>query len=229
MKIRILIAEDDESLLNLYSIFLTKEGFDVSQAKNGQQAFDILDNEHIDMILTDIMMPEMDGYEFVRLLRWQNPSIPILIITAKGDFVSMSKGFALGTDDYMTKPIDLNELLLRIRALLRRANILSQKRIQIGDTVLDSDSLTITCGEESITPPQKEFHLLFKLLSYPDKIFTRMQLMDEIWGPDSTSELQTIDVHINRLRKKFQQNPDFEIITIRGLGYKAVIKKHENI
>ncbi|MCD8122869.1 MAG: response regulator transcription factor [Clostridiales bacterium] len=229
MKIRILIAEDDESLLNLYNIFLTKEGFEVAQATNGQKAFDILDNEHIDMILTDIMMPEMDGYEFVRLLRWQNPTIPILIITAKDDFMSKSKGFALGTDDYMTKPIDLNELLLRIRALLRRANILSQKRIQIGETVLDSDALTITHNGESVTPPQKEFYLLFKLLSYPDKIFTRMQLMDEIWGPDSDSELQTIDVHINRLRRKFQNNPDFEIMTIRGLGYKAVIKKHESI
>lgn len=222
--IHILIAEDDESLLNLYSIYLKKEGYEVFPVRNGLEAFDILENKHVDLIITDIMMPEMDGYEFVRLLRSQNPSIPILMITAKEDFASKHHGFKLGTDDYMVKPINLNELLLRVQALLRRANITSQKRLQIGTTTLDYDSLTIVRAGKSMTPPQKEFFLLFKLLSYPDKIFTRTQLMDDIWGPGSDSDLQTIDVHINRLRRKIQDNPDFEIVTVRGLGYKAVSK-----
>lgn len=224
LMLKILIVEDDESLLQMYSILLQKEGYGTYLARNGLDACDILEKEHVDLVITDIMMPVMDGYEFVQLLRKDNPALPILMITAREDFSSKRKGFTYGADDYMTKPIDVNEMVLRVKALLRRANIMSEKRLVFQNTVLDYDSLTVSSGEESVTPPQKEFFLLYKLLSYPDKIFTRMELMDEIWGRDSDSDLQTIDVHINRIRRRFQDNPDFEIMTIRGLGYKAVMK-----
>ena len=167
----------------------------------------------------------MDGYEFVRLLRRTNPVIPILMITAKNDFPSKSLGFSVGTDDYMTKPVDLDEMVLRVRALLRRSHIFAERSLHIGNTTLSYDSLTVETAGETITLPQKEFFLLYKFLSYPDKIFTRLQLMDEIWGRDSNSDAQTIDVHVNRLRRRFPDNPDFEIITVRGLGYKGVVKR----
>ena len=183
-----------------------------------------MEREHIDLIITDLMMPVMDGYEFIRSVRQSNPLVPVLIITAKDDFHSKSRGFGLGSDDYMTKPVDVNEMVLRVRALLRRAHILEEKQIQIGETVLNYDAMTIERKGESQLLPQKEFFLLYKLLSYPNKIFTRNQLMDEIWGRDSTSIPQTVDVHINRLRRHFQCNPDFEIVTVRGLGYKAVVR-----
>lgn len=224
LMLKILIVEDDESLLQMYSILLQKEGYGTYLARNGLDACDILEKEHVDLVITDIMMPVMDGYEFVQLLRKDNPALPILMITAREDFSSKRKGFTYGADDYMTKPIDVNEMVLRVKALLRRANIMSEKRLVFQNTILDYDSLTVSSDEESVTPPQKEFFLLYKLLSYPDKIFTRMELMDEIWGRDSDSDLQTIDVHINRIRRRFQDNPDFEIMTIRGLGYKAVMK-----
>lgn len=221
---KILIIEDDPSLLQLYSIALRKEGYDTFLAHNGQEAWDVIEREHIDLIMTDIMMPVMDGYEFVELLRRSNPMLPVLMITAKDDFSSKSRGFSLGTDDYMTKPIDINEMVLRVRALLRRANIESERKLVLSGTVLDYDALTVTVGDTPLMLPQKEFYLLFKLVSYPNKIFTRLQLMDEIWGRGSTSDVQTIDVHINRLRKRFCDNPDFEIVTVRGLGYKVVLK-----
>lgn len=193
--LKILIVEDDPKLCQLYSIILNKAGYETICADNGQAAWNILEKEHID-----------------------------LIITAKDDFHSKSKGFGLGSDDYMTKPVDVNEMALRVRALLRRAHILEEKQIQIGETVLNYDAMTIERKGESQLLPQKEFFLLYKLLSYPNKIFTRNQLMDEIWGRDSTSIPQTVDVHINRLRRHFQCNPDFEIVTVRGLGYKAVVR-----
>jgi len=221
--IKILIIEDDTSLSQLYSIILKNAGFETWQAANGEEAWDILDRVSIDLVITDIMMPVMDGYEFVKLLRKENPVIPVLMITAKDDMPSKSKGFLLGTDDYMTKPIELDEMVLRVRALLRRANIYNEKKLVLNHTCLDYDALTVTCDEDEEMLPQKEFLLLFKLLSYPNKIFTRTQLMDDIWGPESDSDLQTIDVHINRLRRRFQENTDFEIVTVRGLGYKAVI------
>jgi len=221
--IKILIIEDDTSLSQLYSIILKNAGFETWQAANGEEAWDILDRISIDLVITDIMMPVMDGYEFVKLLRKENPVIPVLMITAKDDMPSKSKGFLLGTDDYMTKPIELDEMVLRVRALLRRANIYNEKKLVLNHTCLDYDALTVTCDEDEEMLPQKEFLLLFKLLSYPNKIFTRTQLMDDIWGPESDSDLQTIDVHINRLRRRFQENTDFEIVTVRGLGYKAVI------
>lgn len=224
LMLKILIVEDDTSLLDLYRIVFHREGFETVTACNGKDAWNILETEHIDLIITDIMMPEMDGFELVKSLRKWNPSIPILMVTAKDDFPSKNTGFSLGTDDYMTKPIDFDEMILRVKALLRRANISLKRHLDIHDTVLDYDALTVSyLGQTELLPP-KEFYLLFKLLSYPEKIFTRRQLMEEIWGMDSDSDSQTIDVHINRLRRRFEKNPDFEIVTIRGLGYKAVIR-----
>lgn len=223
--LKILIVEDEESLLELYSIVLKKEGYETLQARDGQEAWECVEREHVDLVITDVLMPVMDGYELVKLLREDNPLLPVLMITAKDDFSSKRKGFSLGTDDYMTKPVDVKEMVLRVKALLRRANIYAEKSLTVQNTRLDYDAMTVSRGEESSMLPQKEFYLLYKLLSSPNKIFTRLQLMDEIWGRDSQSDAQTIDVHINRLRRRFEDNPDFQIVTVRGLGYKAVIGK----
>lgn len=220
--INILLVEDDQKLNKLFYTVLSKQGFNVHIANNGIEAFNILENNHIDLIISDIMMPKMDGYEFTENVRKINEDIPILMITAKDDFNSKQKSFLIGIDDYMVKPIDVNEMILRVHALLRRSKIVHDKKQVVGSTVLEYDSLTITRNDESIVLAQKEFYLLYKLLSYPNKVFTRNQLMDEIWGVDSPSDLQTIDVHINRLRRRFENNPDFKIITVRGLGYKVV-------
>ena len=224
LMLKILIVEDDEKLSQLYKIVLTKAGYETVLAANGQEAWDIFDTEHIDMVITDVMMPVLNGYDFVKILRQENPLIPVLMITAKDDYPSKSKGFTLGIDDYMTKPIDVNEMVLRVKALLRRANINQDRKLVVGGTSLDYDSLTVSSGENSFMLPHKEFLLLYKRISYPNKIFTRIQLMNEIWGPDTASDAQTVDVHINRLRRHFEDNKDFEIITVRGLGYKAVIR-----
>lgn len=223
LMLKILVIEDDEALLNLYQVVLRKEGYEVFAVRNGEEAWDVMEKEKISLVITDVLMPVMDGYEFVRLLREQNPTLPVLMITAKDDFTSKSRGFSLGTDDYMTKPVDMREMLLRVKALFRRAHIATERRLSIGGTLLDYDSMTVSGGSESLMLPQKEFLLLYKLLSYPGKIFTRVQLMDEIWGMETRSDAQTVDVHINRLRRRFSDNPDFEILTVRGLGYKAVI------
>ena len=220
--ISILLVEDDEKLSKLFYTVLSKQGFNVHIASNGVEGFDILENNHIDLIISDIMMPQMDGYEFTENIRKINEEIPILMITAKDDFNSKQKSFLIGIDDYMVKPIDVNEMILRVHALLRRSKIAHDKKQVIGDTVLEYDSLSVTRDNETIVLAQKEFYLLYKLLSYPNKVFTRNQLMDEIWGVDSPSDLQTIDVHINRLRRRFENNPDFKIITVRGLGYKVI-------
>lgn len=220
--INILLVEDDQKLNKLFYTVLSKQGFNVHIANNGIEAFNILENNHIDLIISDIMMPKMDGYEFTENVRKINEDIPILMITAKDDFNSKQKSFLIGIDDYMVKPIDVNEMILRVNALLRRSKIVHDKKQVVGSTVLEYDSLTITRNDESIVLAQKEFYLLYKLLSYPNKVFTRNQLMDEIWGVDSPSDLQTIDVHINRLRRRFENNPDFKIVTVRGLGYKVV-------
>lgn len=222
--LNILIVEDDEALLNLYGIVLRKEGYETFPAHNGEETWQILEKEHIDLVITDVLMPVMDGYEFVRSIREYDSAIPILMITAKDDFASKNRGFSLGTDDYMTKPVDVGEMVLRVKALLRRANIAAERKLTIHDTRLDWDSMTVSCHDQSCMLPPKEFYLLYRLLSYPGKIFTRKQLMEEIWGMESQSDIQTIDVHINRLRRRFQANQDFEILTIRGLGYKAVIR-----
>ena len=220
--ISILLVEDDEKLSKLFYTVLSKQGFNIHIASNGIEGFDILENNHIDLIISDIMMPQMNGYDFTENVRKINEEIPILMITAKDDFNSKQKSFLIGIDDYMVKPIDVNEMILRVHALLRRSKIAHDKKQVIGDTVLEYDSLSVTRDNETIVLAQKEFYLLYKLLSYPNKVFTRNQLMDEIWEVDSPSDLQTIDVHINRLRRRFENNPDFKIITVRGLGYKVI-------
>ena len=218
----ILVVEDDPKITNLYQTILKINKYNPFIANNGNAALDILDKEYIDLIITDIMMPEMDGFELTKLLRESGYNMPILIITARESFEDKEKGFLLGTDDYMTKPINWDEMFLRIGALLRRANMVNERKIICGTTIIDLDSRTVNQDEEAITLPLKEFNLLYKLISYPNKTFTRQQLMDEIWGMDSESDERTVDVHINRLRERFKDCDDFEIITVRGLGYKVV-------
>lgn len=219
---KILIAEDDRELCQLFHRVLSNNGYQTICVSDGKQALDVLDREYIDLIISDIMMPNMDGYELVSSLRDSGNGIPVLMITAKETFYDMQRGFSSGTDDYMVKPIDVNEMVLRVGALLRRAKMISDRKQVIGNTVLEYDSMTVTSDGKSMVLPQKEFMLLYKLTSYPGRIFTRQQLMDDIWGLDSETEPRTVDVHINRLRDRFRDNKDFEIVTIRGLGYKAV-------
>jgi DNA-binding response OmpR family regulator len=220
----ILVADDDKNTRKLFKAVLEADGYKVSTAENGEDALDIMDRECIDLVVLDIMMPKMDGYEFTKTLRDGNNTLPILMVSAKQLPEDKRQGFLVGTDDYITKPIDETEMLLRIKALLRRAKIASEHKITIGDVVLDYDSLTVTKNGETQELPQKEFMLLYKLLSYPGKIFTRIQLMDEIWGSESDTGWETITVHIGRLRKRFEGWSEFEIQSVRGLGYKAVKK-----
>lgn len=222
----IMVVEDDKHTSKLMCAVLTHAGYEVFCADNGLSALELMDKQHIDLIVLDIMMPKMDGYEFTRQLREAGDMVPILMLTAKQLPNDKVKGFIVGTDDYMVKPANEEEMLLRIKALLRRAKIVSEHKLTIGKISLDYDSFTVTREGESQTLPQKEFYLLYKLLSYPDKIFTRIQLMDEIWGMDSETTDATVNVHINRLRKKFEHYPEFEIVSIRGIGYK-VVKKYE--
>ena len=220
--LKILIAEDDRELRQLFSHVLMKNGYSVKGVSNGKEALDAIDRDYFDLIISDIMMPIMDGYEFVHILRESGNTIPVMMITAKDAFDDMQKGFIFGTDDYMVKPINVNEMVLRVGALLRRAQMINDRRQVIGSTVLECDSLTVTTENESMILPQKEFMLLYKMASYPGKIFTRHQLMDEIWGYDNESDTHTIDVHIGRLRDRFRDCKDFKIVTIRGVGYKVV-------
>ena len=220
--LKILIAEDDRELRQLFSHVLTKNGYAVKGVSNGKEALDALDNDYFDLIITDIMMPIMDGYTLVQQLRDTNNITPVLMITAKDAFDDMSQGFVSGTDDYMVKPVNVNEMLLRVKALLRRAQMINDRRQVVGNTVMELDSLTVITDTESMVLPQKEFMLLYKMLSYPGKIFTRNQLMDEIWGYDNESDTHTVDVHIGRLRERFRNNTDFKIVTMRGVGYKVV-------
>ena len=220
--LKILVAEDDRELRQLFSHVLIKNGYTVKGAANGQEALDALDADYFDLIISDIMMPVMDGYTLVRQLREAGNTTPVLMITAKDAFDDMKQGFLSGTDDYMIKPINVNEMLLRVQALLRRAQMINERRQTIGGTVLECDSLTVTSEGESTVLPQKEFMLLYKMVSYPGRIFTRQQLMDDIWGYDSDSDTHTVDVHIGRLRERFRDNKDFKIITMRGVGYKVV-------
>ncbi len=218
----ILVVEDDIKLNKLFCTVLSHNDYRTFSAADGEEALKILDKEYIDLIISDIMMPNMDGYELTQALRDAEYSLPVLMITAKEDFKDKQKGFLVGTDDYMVKPINVNEMVLRVGALLRRAKIVNVRKIDFGTTVLDYDSLTVIVGSDEALLPQKEFYLLYKLLSYPNKIFTRQQLMDEIWGMDSETDERTVDVHINRLRDRLKNCEDFQIITVRGLGYKAV-------
>lgn len=225
----ILIVEDDKNLRRLIGTVLKQNGFNVLSANDGEQALDILDSTKADLIICDIMMPNMDGYELTRSLREANYNMPILMITAKDTMEDKRKGFVSGTDDYMVKPINIDEMLLRINALLRRSKITTEHRIEVGEVILDYDTLSIQSAAETIILPKKEFMLLFKLMSYPKKIFTRQQLMDEIWGLDSETDERTVDVHIKRLREKLAAIEEFEIVTVRGLGYKAEKKNAAEI
>lgn len=219
--IKILIVEDNDNLRRMMDIYLKQNNFETYLAKDGLEALDILDCNSVDMIICDIMMPKMNGFELIEELRSVYVDLPIIIVTAKESKEDKIIGFELGTYDYMTKPIDLEELLMRIKALLRRYNVKNDRKLNIGDIVLDYDNISVSKNGETIYLPKKEFYLLYKLLSYPGRIFTRMELMDDIWGIDSSSDDQTINVHIRRLREKFKEYNEFKIITVRGLGYKA--------
>ncbi|SHN69778.1 response regulator transcription factor [Desulfitobacterium chlororespirans] len=218
---RILVVEDNKNLRTLIAARLKQAGYQAFQAVDGEKALAILDSEQIDLMITDIMMPVINGYQLTEMLRQAHYDLPVLMVTAKESFADKEKGFRVGTDDYMVKPINMNELILRVEAILRRAKIANDHKLQIGNVVLDYDTLTVTAPDMTYELPKKEFYLLFKLLSYPKKIFTRQQLMDEIWGMDSEANDRTVDSHIKKLRKKFESRPEFQIITIRGLGYKA--------
>ena len=219
---KILIAEDDRELRQLFEHVLIKHGYAVTGVSNGREALSAMEDSYYDLAISDIMMPEMDGYEFVQSLRQSGHTLPVLMITARGSFDDMRQGFLSGTDDYMVKPVNVNEMVLRVGALLRRAQMINERRQTIGSTVLECDSLTVSTGGESIVLPQKEFMLLYKMASFPGKIFTRQQLMDEIWGYNSDSDTHTVDVHIGRLRERFRDSKDFRIVTMRGVGYKVV-------
>ena len=222
---RILVAEDDTSVRKLICAVLKQNGFHALQAEDGVAALEVMDKEHVDLAVVDLMMPRMDGYALTRQLRAAWPTLPIMMLTAKQEAKDKREGFIAGTDDYMTKPMDREEMVLRIKALLRRAQIASDHKLYIGDTVLDYNALTVTRGQESVQLPRKEFRLLFKLLSYPDATFTRLQLMDEIWGMESEAEERTVNEHVHRLRDRFRDWPDFEIVTVRGVGYRGVKKE----
>lgn len=217
----ILVAEDDETLNKMVCTKLKQENFRTFSAFNGEEALEIIDKTYIDLIISDIMMPKINGYELIQEIRKIAPSLPILMVTAKNQMEDIEKGFRVGTDDYMVKPIQLKEMVLRVNALLRRAKIANEKKLIVGKTVLDYSSLTISIGSQEHDLPPKEFYLLFLLLSNPNRIFTRFEIMNEIWGIESEIDERTIDSHIKKLRRRFEPCQDFEIVTIRGLGYKA--------
>ena len=222
---RVLVVEDDANTRKLMCAALRQNGFEPLQAEDGVQALDVMDKEHVDLVMLDLMMPNMDGYKLTRELRSAWKHLPILMVTAKQEPQDKHEGFLAGTDDYLTKPFDKQELIFRIKALLRRSQIASERKMVIGDVVLDYDSICVTRNDETFTLPPKEFQLLFKLLSYPGTTFTRVQLMDEIWGMESDTSDHTINVHINRLRERFYGWQEFEIVTVRGLGYKGVTRQ----
>lgn len=221
---KILVVDDNHHTRQLMQAVLEAENYTVFTAENGEDALEVMDCQHIDLVLLDIMMPKMDGYEFTKELRNAYNELPILMVSAKQLSADRKQGFLLGIDDYMTKPVDEEEMILRIKALLRRAKIATERQIIIGTIVIDYDSLSVSKNNETQVLPQKEFQLLYKLLSYPGKIFTRIQLMDEIWGVDSNTGWETVTVHIGRLRKRFEDWPEFELESVRGLGYRAVKK-----
>lgn len=218
----VLIVEDDRELSQLFSRVLTKNGYSVECVSNGKEAFEIIGKKYFDIVISDIMMPVMDGYQLVKRLRESGNTIPVLMITAKDAFSDMETGFLSGSDDYMVKPINVNEMVLRVGALIRRVKTANERKLTIGSTVLECDSLSVITENEQLILPQKEFMMLYKMASFPGKIFTRRQLMEEIWGYDTASDTHTVDVHIGRLREKFGDNRDFKIITMRGVGYKVV-------
>lgn len=222
---KVLVVEDNKNLRKLMVTYLKENNYETLEAEDGQIALEVIDKNHLDLIICDIMMPNMDGYELSRELRNANYMVPILMVTAKDSIDDKREGFLSGVDDYMVKPVDMDEMILRVGVLLRRSNIVNQRKLTIKDVILSYDEFTLKKGKKEYQLPQKEFQLLYKLLSIPNKIFTRQDLMDEIWGYDSESDLRTVDVHIKRLREKFEKFKEFEIITIRGVGYKGVIKE----
>ena len=223
--IKILVIEDDEKLNYIVCSFLNSNGYQAIGCKNGIEAFDCLLEEPFDMIISDIMMPKMDGFEFSKALRKQDKKIPILFMTARDDITSKQKGFEIGIDDYMVKPIEMDELILRVAALLRRANIANEKRLEAGSLLLKEEETMAYINGEEVPLTVREFNILFKLLSYPKRTFTRTQLMDEFWGYENESTPRTVDVSITKLRDKLAKCKSVEIVTVRGLGYKAVIRE----
>ena len=218
----ILVADDQPNIRRLYEYTLEKNGYRPFVAADGEEVLDVLERQHIDLVILDVMMPKLDGYGCLKVMRESGINVPVLIITARDSAEDLRKSFMLGSDDYMTKPVDETEMLLRIKAILRRSKISEEQRIVVGGTTLVYDSFSVIKNGETAVLPRKEFQILFKLLSFPGKTFTRQNLMDEFWSMDSDSEARTVDVHINRLRERFRDNEDFEIVTVRGLGYKAV-------
>jgi DNA-binding response OmpR family regulator len=222
---KILVVEDNKNMRKLMTTYLKRNNYETLEAEDGEKALEIMDNNHVDLIISDIMMPNMDGYELTRELRNANYMIPILFVTAKDTIDDKREGFLLGVDDYMVKPVDMDEMVLRVGVLLRRANIVNQRKLKIKNIVLSYDEYTLKKDDKIYNLPQKEFQLLYKLLSFPNKIFTRQDLIDEIWGLDNESDFRTVDVHIKRLREKFDDFDEFKIVTIRGVGYKAIINE----
>lgn len=220
----ILVVEDDAMLNKMICAKLKAQDYTVFQAYDGEEALDVLDKEYVDLIISDIMMPKMDGITLIKELREADYNMPVLIITAKDQMEDMEEGFKAGTDDYMVKPINLKEMVLRVQALLRRSQLANEKKLTLGTSVLDYDALTVTTDGTEVQLPPKEFYLLYKLVSNPNKIFTRLELLDEIWGMDTESDERNVDAHVKKLRKKFDGNPNFEIVTVRGLGYKGKVK-----
>lgn len=224
----VLVCEDDKNIRRLMTEYLVGDGYTVIECRDGSDALESFGQSHVDLLITDVMMPNTDGFELVRELRDAGFDTPVLMITARSAMEDKKTGFGCGADDYMVKPFDMEEMLLRAAALLRRAGTASEKKLSVGDTVLDYNTFSVNGSDGTVSLPKKEFQILFKLLSQPNRIFTRSQLMDEIWGYDSDSDSRTVDVHIRRLREKFGNSSDFEIATVKGLGYKAV-KKNKNI
>ena len=222
--LKILVAEDDPSTSKLVCAILKLNGYDPVSARDGEEALEIMDHQHIDLMISDVMMPKMDGFVLTKIIRESGSMLPIIMLTAKALPEDKRTGFLVGTDDYMVKPPDRQELILRIKALLRRARIVDEHKITIGEVVLDYDTHTVRRGYDAQVLPPKEFNLLYKLLAYPERTFTRLELLDEIWGMDSESDEKTVNVHINRLRTRFMDWPEFEIQTIRGMGYRALRK-----
>lgn len=219
---QILVVEDDKDLRDLFCTVLTENGYTAVPAADGIAAFDVMDSTNIDLIVSDVMMPRMDGFAMTRALREAGYTIPVLMITAKENVADKREGFRAGTDDYMVKPINVNEMVWRVEALLRRSQLVNQRKSRLGGTEFDCDTLTVRTQGKSMELPQKEFYLLYKLVTSPNRIFTRRQLMDDVWGPDSEADPHTLDVHISRLRERFKGSRDLEIVTVRGLGYKVV-------
>ena len=222
--VNILVVEDDVKLNQIVCAHLEKNGYTAKGCVSPEEAYNVMYKSFYDMIISDIMLPKTDGFDFLENVRKINKNIPVIFMTAKDDYASKEKGFNLGVDDYMVKPIDLDELVLRVGAILRRANIISDKKLTVGTLTLDADEMTATINGEEVAVTVREFNILYKLLSYPKKTFSRSQLLDEFWGVDSSTSLRSVDVYITKLREKFSSCEDFKIVTIHGLGYKAVLK-----